>query len=266
VNRDRLYALAIGGGIVVVLVLGWVIGVSPVLAQAASADAQRSSIAASNLASQASIGVLKTKFARIDALTHELSALSTSVPSDAAIPVFLRELDALSNENSVGLSNVVVNEAVNYVVPAATPAPGAAGAAPAASPSPSPSASAGAAPAAPAVPAGAAGRLVLIPVKITVTGTYGDIMAFVGGLQSGERLYLISTLSVTGTVEQPAAYSGDLTGYVYALPLPKGVVSLADSVTPATAPSASPTPSASPSTKSSAKPSTTPTPTPTTKP
>lgn len=250
-NRGRLLTIALAGAIALVLVLGWFIGVSPVLAQAASADAQRVAIATSNQASQASIVVLKEKFAGITALEKKLDGLTTSVPTDANIPLFLRELDTLSTQNSVGLTNVVVSEATKYVVPAA-PVAAAGGTAPGGAtptPTPTPSASAGAtANTAPAVPAGAAGRLVLIPVNITVTGTYNDIMAFVGGLQSGPRLYLLSALAVTGTVTDPASYSGDITGYVYALPLPQGVVSLADNVTsdPTPSPSTPATPSPTP--------------------
>jgi Tfp pilus assembly protein PilO len=256
-DRDRLLTISISGAIVVVLVLGWVVGVSPVLAQAASADAERSALAASNQASQASIAVLRTKFADIDKLTHALDVLDGSIPTEADIPVFLRELDTLSNQNSVGLTNLIVSEATHYVAP---PEPEAAtGAAtgtstPTPSPSPTPSSTT---PTEPVVPAGAAGRLVLIPVKITVSGSYNDIMAFVGGLQTGPRLYLISTLGVTGTVDDPEAYVGDLSGFVYALPLPTGATSLVDSTS-------TPSPSATPSAR--AVPSADPTPSATTKP
>jgi Tfp pilus assembly protein PilO len=272
-DRDRLLTISLSGAIVVVLALGWVVGVSPVLAQAASADAERSALAASNQASQASIAVLKTKFAGIDKLTQELDVLNDSMPADANIPIFLRELDTLSNQNSVGLTNVLVSEATRYVPPvdtteAATGSPGST-ATPTPSPSPSPSSTT---PTEPVVPAGAAGRLVLIPVKITVSGTYDDIMAFVGGLQTGPRLYLISTLAVTGTVDEPADYVGDLTGFVYALPLPLGGASLADSASPTPSPtpspsaSATPSPSASATPSASAVPSADPTPSATTKP
>jgi len=241
-NRHKLLTIAIAGGIVIVLALGWAIGVSPVLAQAASADAQRSSIATSNQASQASIVVLKAKFAGIGALSKKLGDLTDSIPTDANIPAFLRELDGLSNSNSVGLSGVVVSDATHYVPPApVVPTPASSVSTPSPSPTPSPSSTTPAT-TGPVVPAGATGRLVLIPVKITVSGTYNDIMAFAGGLQSGPRLYLISTLTVTGSVDQPSQYTGGLSGYVYALPLPTGVKSLAESAAPS--PSATPTPSA----------------------
>lgn len=241
-NRDRLLTVAIAGAIAVVLALGWFVGVSPVLSQAAAANDQRTSISASNQTSRESIVVLKQKYAGIDTLTQRLDGLTTSVPTDADIPLFLRELDSLSNQNSVGLTNVTVTDAAKYVAPAApVVASGNAGAG-GATPTPTPSASAGATPNAPVVPAGAAGRLVLIPVHIAVTGSYNNIMTFVGGLQSGPRLYLLSALAVTGTVSDLANYSGDLTGFVYALPLPEGVASLASNVTSSPSATSSPTP------------------------
>ncbi|MCU1557986.1 MAG: hypothetical protein JWN09_1981 [Microbacteriaceae bacterium] len=256
-NRDRLWVIGLGAAIVVVAALGYLAGISPIVAQASAADAQRTSIAAANDASAARLISLKAQYAGIAKLQAQLKVLAGSIPADAEMPVFLRELNALSNQYQVSLKSVAVSVAQNYASPTVTPVkpPAGSAATPSPSPSPSTSTSTGAGAGTPAATSAPASRLILIPVAISISGSYSNLMAFVGGLQSGDRLYLLTGLSMSSAADA-AHFSADITGYVYALPPAGGTVAktpapsgtttpapgVSSSATPTPDPSSSPTP------------------------
>ena len=218
-NKNRLWLIGIGAAIVLVLVGGWFVGVSPILSQTSAASAQLASTDAVNSASSSRLSTLKANFSRIDDLKSQLKELSASVPDAADSAVFLREIDALTSAHSVQLQSVTLQNGTTFVPPVAPAAASSttstdSSATP--SPTPSPSASASASPVVPAV-AGPAARLVLIPTQISVSGTYDNVMAFVGGVQAGERLYLVSNVTVTSD-STSGGFTAALTGWIYALP------------------------------------------------
>ncbi len=246
-SNNRLVNLLIGLGIVVVLLLGWFFGVSPLLEQVTAANTQTDNLRSGNLASEAKLANLKKQYANIGPLQAKLEKLQESIPVDADISGFLAEINTLSAAAGVTLTNLTVNDAAAYVAPGSAVAPV----------TPDPNATAGATapttPAAPAVPDPSTG-LVAIPIKVIVSGPYANVMAFVGALQSGTRLLYASKLTVLASTSDPS-FSGQLEGNIYALPLPPGV-------TPLPSPTATPTPTPSPTPTGSATPGT-PTPTPT---
>lgn len=247
-TSNRLINTVIGLSIGVVLLLGWFLGASPILDQFTAAQAQTQSMAAANAASEARLAGLKKQFANIAALQSQLDTLRVSVPSDAAIPGFLAEINALCAQTGVTLRSLTVNNALTYVAPSAKPTP----ADPAASPSPTPSAPS-TVETTPTAPADASSKLVAIPVKVVVAGQYGQVMAFAGALQSGPRLLLVTTLTLTGTTAD-GSFSGAIDGNVYALPMPAGVAAASGAPTPTPTPTPSATPSPAPTSTSTGSP------------
>ncbi|MET4780454.1 hypothetical protein [Glaciihabitans sp. UYNi722] len=214
-NRDRIITLGIIGAIVVVGVLGWFIGASPILSQASAADDQRSSLLSVNDINQSKITLLKKQFAAINTVQKDLDTLRTSVPSDEDMAVFLREINTYGSQFGVSLTSVTVSDAAKYVAPAApvtVPTPAASNA-PTPTPTPTPTGSA-ATPATPTVPSS---KLVVIPVTIVVSGTYANVMSFAGAIQGGPRLFLVSTLTTTSGEK---GFTGSIVGTAYALPAP----------------------------------------------
>ena len=207
IDRHRILAIVAAVSILLVLVFGLLLLVVPVLEQGVAANAQSKLIATSNQASRASIAALKAKSAQKSSLSQKLTELSISVPASAEVPLFVRKLVDLSERHSVALTNLVVGEAGAY----APPAPSA--------PASHAGSSAGGATAQPSPPAraGVAKRIVSMPVKMTVTGSFASIMAFVGGVQKAPRLYLVSAIAVNGSAKEPADYSVDITGSIYFL-------------------------------------------------
>lgn len=231
---------------VVALVLGWFLGIAPQLASAATAETQRAGVQALNAKQEATLASLKKDYENIDALNGQLSDLAQSVPSDTAIPAFVDEVDGIGSATGVTVAGIAVADAKPYepVSPpaatgaAATPSPTATptpGATPTASPTPVPTAVAGMPPVTSSKLTSA--NFSSLAVTLTVKGTYAQGLAFVNGIQTGKRLFLVSGITTSaassgsGTASKPSAGEETIT-----------VTGLIFVVTP-TSPTAAPTPS-----------------------
>lgn len=219
-DKNRLWTIGLGAAIAIVALVGWFLGISPIVEQTSAANIQKQSLALTNDSSQARVAALKKQFENIGTLETQRDELSKSIPTGASIASFLREVNALTTANGVTLGNAAVSGAQSYEPPAAAAATTSTDtAAASASPSPSPSASAQTTDAAAATPAPATGSgLILVPITITVTGKYDNVLAFIGGIQAGERLYLVKTVSIRASTAVDGNFDGSITGVVYALP------------------------------------------------
>lgn len=236
-DRNRLWMLGSIVTMVAVVVLGWFLGISPQLDAMAAANATREQVESQNAVYEQKLATLKKQFENIGALQTELAGLREAVPSDAGIPAFVGQLDAISKQHDVRLTDISVSDGEPYTPQTPpTPAPvaaGANGAAPAiptpapATPTPAPSAAPAGAPA--ATPAGSlvtADNFVAIPVSVTVHGAYSHVLDFIEGLQKGTRLVLVTGFNTTGepsagSAGGKAAAGGTITAsisaYVYVL-------------------------------------------------
>jgi Tfp pilus assembly protein PilO len=194
-DKNRLWFVGVIGAIVVAALGGWFLGISPVLGQVSAAEQQRSALSVSNAAGQSRVALLKTEFAGLEGLKTKLAALSESVPADADMPAFLRAVNSLSIANQVALGTVTIGDSQTFSAAA----------------SKTPQAS----------------RLIQIPLSISVSGAYDNVLAFVGGMQSGARLYLVNSVGFvagnaanTGTTAaaQPALFTATIAGVLYSLP------------------------------------------------
>lgn len=204
---NRIITFGLAGLMVLVAAMGWLLGVSPLLDQANTADDQRSSVQMLNDINEAKVVELKAKFEKLDELSAQVASMRLSVPDRLDIPAFLREINGYGAANGVTLVSVAVDTAQEYAPPAAPAAP----AAPDAGATPAPADAAATAPTAPSGP-----TLVRVPVQITVAGDYAAVMAFGGSLQTGQRLFLATSFNVAQT---PEGFSGVMAGFVYALPV-----------------------------------------------
>lgn len=221
-DKNRLWMIGSVLVMAVVLVGGALLGLQPQLAAAAAANEQRISVEASNAGQAAVLAQLKKDFEGIDALKAELAPLSASVPSGTRMPAFVKQLDALAGMTQVTLDGFTVSEATPYApveAPAATVADPAAAAA-------APPTDAAAVPTAGVPPVRneqiTADNFASMAVTVTVSGSYGNALNFVNGLQNGERLFLVSGLTTTsqdaGEEESNGGnVSAVITGLVYVL-------------------------------------------------
>ena len=210
----------------VVVVVGWFLGIQPQLNAANAASESRTSEAARNATSERLLVTLKSDFEGIGQLKDSNARLRQSVPSSAQLSTFVTELDALSGQNGVAVTTITVSDAKAYTPPVIVAA-AATGAA--ASPTPSPTASAAPVVAAPVAPPApplvtnpkiTAVNFIAIPIDLKISGPYANVLNFVKGLQAGERLFLVTNLSMVPPTAKTAVAStvdADIKGLIYVL-------------------------------------------------
>jgi Tfp pilus assembly protein PilO len=243
-DKNRMWIMGSVIVMVAVVALGLLLGIQPQLAAVATANDARAAVEASNAGQALVLTKLKSDFAGIDALKAELVPLQASVPSGTDMPRFVTQLGTLAGSTSVTLSGMTVANAVPYAAPAAL-------------------ASTGTTDAATGTPAAAtpltnaqitATTFASLAVQITVTGSYAHALDFISGLQSGQRLYLVTGITTAPTAAAAtegatAGSTGDvtatITGLVYVLVPP--------ATTPTPAPTATATPAATPTATPAAK-------------
>jgi hypothetical protein len=217
---NRLWMIGVALVAVVVVAIGWLVGISPMLEQGSAAAAQIRTVDAQNVAQRAALVPLRAQFNDLSALRAELKAIQDVIPETTDLDDFLDELKARADDAGVTISAFAAAEGTLYG--------GAAGTAPAATaPTPAPSAAPSgaptAAPTAAGVPAAAAaltgveGTLFTIPITVTVDGPSDKVMAFTDSVQKNGRFFLVTSSTFSGSTTPPG---GTLTGFVFVVQNP----------------------------------------------
>ncbi|QKS88918.1 hypothetical protein [Curtobacterium flaccumfaciens] len=220
-TRNRLNMLLAVVAMVVVALAGFFLGVQPHLAQAASDRTDQVTVDATNRTTAAELARLKERAESLPKLKAELAALTASVPSSASMSSFYGAVDSVAAKAGVKVSAITTSDAVAYTAPAAA-TDAAAEATDGATAEPTTGATDGAT--APLTdPAISAANFSAIPVSVSVDGSFDQALSFVGGMQDGARLFLVTTVSssVSQDSTDPAAAAATTTwtfgGYVYVL-------------------------------------------------
>lgn len=192
------------------IVLGWILGISPTLAQADLASSQAQAADSQNAVQQAALVKLKGQYDKLPELSAQLEKLQLAVPESANLDDFLDQLQEIAQSTGVSITSFVAAEGTLYG--------GGTAAAPAATtptPTPAPSGSSDAAgTAAPAASAGITNRLFSVPVTVAVKGTPEQVMAFTDASQKGIRFFLVTGDQFTGASSAEGG-GGTLTGFVF---------------------------------------------------
>ncbi|MBT1543963.1 hypothetical protein [Curtobacterium aurantiacum] len=220
-TRNRLNMLLAVVAMAVVALAGFFLGVQPHLAQAASDRLDQASVDATNRTTAAELARLKDRAKSLPELKAELAALTASVPPSASMSSFYGAVDSVAARAGVTVSAITTSDAVAYTAPApaatdtaATPTDGATA---------EPTTGATDAATAPLTdPAISAANFSAIPVSVSIDGSFDQALAFVGGMQDGARLFLVTTVSssVSQDSTDPAAAAATtwtFGGYVYVL-------------------------------------------------
>ncbi len=252
-NRSP-FVILIGAVLVIaILVVGWFGLVAPQIATASANSAQAAAVEQGNTERSIALQQFATQNKQLPALRKKLAHLQEAIPATSQLDVFLGELNSLASASGVTIDGITPGEALPYSASTSTSTSTSTGtgssAASAATPTPTPVPTA---PTTTTTPTTSATGLYTIAVTITVAGTQSQVVAFSKALQSGSRLFLLTTMSFQGSgIGLPA--SGSLSGYIFVAPEATGSAG-AGSVTTSTA---TPTPSAT----STSTPTATPTPT-----
>jgi Tfp pilus assembly protein PilO len=257
---------------VVLVAAGWFLVAQPQLAAAATSNDTLGSVQSQVESSQATIARLKTEQKDVPSLKVQLEKLRTSIPAEAEASAYIDGLNALATANGVTITTIKLDDPVPYSGAAPKPAAPAPAAGTAATPSatPSPSASPTTAPVptgfvAPTDPRITATNFIAIPVSIVLNGSWDADLAFIKGLQTGKRLFLVNGVTTGQDADDPTLTTATVGGYIYVLLDPKGDALTAADKKLATA-TATPTPTPTPTVSASPNPSGSSTPTPTTSP
>lgn len=173
-----------------IVLLGFLLGVSPQLIAMSNANEQREAVEADNAAHEARLAQLKADFERLDEHRAELEELQKELPPGDELRTFLGQLDRLEAASGVTLVRFSASEGQPYA-----PAPEALV----------------------THPSVTGENLIVLTVELEVTGTRPQVIEFVDRVQRNDRIYLINRLKITEEEEGGAKYSGTLTGYLYVL-------------------------------------------------
>ena len=253
---------------IVLVAAGYFLVAQPQLAAASTANAELVDTQAQIASTQAALTSLKSEQQKLPSLKKQLKSLEMSIPSNIDGAAYIRGLNDLASAAGVTITSIKVSDPAAYVSVAPIVAADSTGAAATASPTPAPSAS-------PTTPAASgwtpttdplvnSSNFVDIPVTVAVSGSFDASLAFIKGLQTGARLFLVTGI-VTKQGNDGSSVTATITGYIYALIDPKAAAAEAAAEKAAQA-SATPTPTPTPTVSTSPNPSGSSTPTPTTSP
>jgi Tfp pilus assembly protein PilO len=182
-NKNKLWVV---GAVLIMLALvggGWLIGIQPQLSAVASANQNRLSVASQNAKNQLLLSKLKKDYEGITALKNQLDTLRAAVPAGADISTFVSELNGLASTHKITVKSISVSDAKPYA-----PAP------------PVPASTPGGRPSVTTTnPRITSTNFVLIPLQFSVTGNYATVLDFVHDVQTGPRLFFVSTFTTTGS-------------------------------------------------------------------
>lgn len=245
-NANRIFFLIGGVAIVAVLLLGWFLGVSPLLDDAAASDTERQTVEAENSAQEAVLRQMKDQYAQLDVLNVQLAELQLSVPARAQVEDFIDLTMRIAHAAGVKVSSITISEGTLY----------GGGGAPTEAPAIDPQTGQPIAPVATSVAlvpsGGLAADLYSIPITIVLDSAPAKAADFLERIQRAQRLMLVNSVTMSS-----APPSSSVSGYLF-------VVSSAPPATTTVTPTPTPTDTATPApTDPATEPTGTPTPTPT---
>lgn len=171
----RVWTFAAALIMILVVALGWFLGISPKLAEAARLDAERLAVQGQNELARATIAALEADFERIDELKEELAVLRAEFPTQAAYDDAVEQFVTSLLAEGLVLQNLAINE----------PSPSTAEVLDPAVPAPEPEIDgSGVLP---------TGSLLLVSVSVTVQGALSSTLSFVNALQTSERFAVLPT-------------------------------------------------------------------------
>ncbi|WP_168200371.1 hypothetical protein [Protaetiibacter larvae] len=183
-NGGRIW-LVIGGVLAVAIIgLGWLVGASPLFAQAASADSQRADVEANNEQLKITLAGMKKLDDQKDDLLDELDELRTNVPTVAELEDYFDWVAVASTAAAVSLT--VANAGEPQLVAVADGAPA-------------------------SFSEGLKKSLYLIPIHLEVGGNADQMNAFLELLQTDGRLQLLNRVGI----DLGTSLSGSIDGYIF---------------------------------------------------
>ncbi|HEY0188701.1 MAG TPA: type 4a pilus biogenesis protein PilO [Cellulomonas sp.] len=177
-SARRLWMIGAALAAAVLLLLGWMLLISPQLDNAEASRTEAQETADANDLLRLRIVALADDYANLSTLQAELETLRGQFPTGLELPEFVRRISALASESGATVQNVTRSE--------------------------------------PTVREDVA-TVWEVPVSLTVAGTHDQVLAYVERLQGvDDRLFLVSGFSLTADADDGCTSS--ITGYTFVLP------------------------------------------------
>lgn len=208
----RLWVIGSVVAAILILALGWFLGVQPRLAEAGAAELERRSVAETNAGYEATLVELRELSANLPALQRDLDAIRVEIPDAPELSTLLGQLNEIAVAAGVSINEVTANTP-QLVEPALLE------------------------------PLGVS-DLVAIPVQISALGSTEGLSAFLRNAQFGPRLMFVSSFTTSDDAESGRV---SLTGFIFVLPeegavLPSVEEGAVEGADPAGTPTPTPTP------------------------
>ncbi len=237
---NRLWLLGSIAAIATIVVLGWVLGISPKLLEVERAAAEQATVDQGNLAQQAALAQLKEQGANLDEVRAEVKKLQSDVPDEVLSEDFVDQVTSNSLAAGVVVKRITLGEATPWG--SSLDSEGGSSTA---------DQEGSAAPPYPTAEEG----VYTVSVTIEVVGEPLQVIAFSRLMQEGPRVFLNDTFSYAYKPDQ----KGTLTGYLFVYRDP--TVAPPAEVEPSDDTTSEPTPTPTPSSTETSAPTETPTPT-----
>lgn len=207
-NANRLVSIVFVLLTAGVLALGWFIGISPKLAEAARSDSDRAVVMAQNVAYEATVTRLAAQFENIDVLRDQLEELQRYIPDAQELEDVLDSIAGAAAAAGVVVRTIDVQEG---------------------------------APFAPEAAASTGSALFAVPISMAVEGPLGPAMAFIDNLQKLNRVFFVGRVTYVGATPLTS-----LTGSVFVITDPAKFETSVPEVAPTPPPTETPTPTPTP--------------------
>ena len=186
INKHKIIWMVLAAAIVVVLLIMWLIGVSPRRQQIAEANAQTAQIEQQNKKLSDEIRDLSVASINIQLQKNRLAQIQRQIPATYNQSEFIASLNQAAADSGVTISSVSFSSAVDAQLPTA------------------------------ASNNISTGRLVQVPVTIAATGNYDALRNFVNGIQHIERIDLATNVSYS-IGDDPNQSTVSINSYIWAL-------------------------------------------------
>ena len=166
-NKHKIAWIALAAGIVFVIMLTWLVGVSPQISHIKSSDAQTAQIDENNKETRDEIETLRIASETIGLQKDRLRQLQRQIPDGYNQQEFINSLDASAAGTGVAIKSVNFDDAVDADIPAEMQG------------------------------TIQAGQLVQVSVSITATGSYDAMRNFVASVQNINRIAVPENVTYT---------------------------------------------------------------------
>lgn len=191
-TKVRIWLVVAALGVVLTLVVGWFLAISPQHSRAASLRAQVTEQEQTNERLLSQIRLLTTQQSALPSEEARIAAIQSKIPQSPGLPAYVRFLNTAATKTHVELVSVAPAAPVQAPAPSASPAPTSSATG---TPAPAPATSA---------PGASVGDLYVINLSLSVIGDYFAIQQFLAELEKAPRSTVVTQVAIApGELLQP---------------------------------------------------------------